>query len=80
MAIFKMSGDFLTPVKLVPFQYEKKIQKITEQNLEIILGLKFVCSEFSIGNFRLDTIGFDQETSSFAIIEYKKDQNFSIID
>jgi len=80
MAIFKISDKTLIPIKNIPFPREKEIQRITEQNIEIILGLKFICSEFSIGNFRLDTIGFEEETNSFAIIEYKKDLNFSIID
>lgn len=80
MAIFKISDKTLIPIKNIPFAREKEIQRITEQNIEIILGLKFICSEFSIGNFRLDTIGFEEETNSFAIIEYKKDLNFSIVD
>jgi len=80
MPIFGVSGKTLSPVKLISFPSEKAIQNITERNLDAIFGLKFVCSEFSVGNFRLDTIGFDEEAESFVIIEYKKDQNFSIID
>jgi len=59
---------------------ERQIQTITENNLEIIFGLQFVCSEFSTGAFRVDTVAFDPELSSFILIEYKKDQSFSIID
>jgi hypothetical protein len=80
MPLFRISGGSLTPIKLSCFKREKDIQSITEKNLEVIFGLKFVCSEFQVGNFRLDTTGFDEETNSFAIIEYKKDQNFSITD
>jgi hypothetical protein len=80
MAIFKISEKSLTLLKIITFSREKEIQKITEQNIEVVFGLKCICSEFSIGNFRLDTVGFDEETNSFAIIEYKRDQNFSIID
>lgn len=80
MAIFKICGKSLIPLKILTFSREKEIQKTTEQNIEVIFGLKFVCSEFSIGNFRLDTIGFDEETNSFVIIEYKRDKNFSIVD
>lgn len=80
MSLFRISDGSLTPIKLSCFKREKDIQCITEKNLDVIFGLKFVCSEFQVGNFRLDTIGFDKETNSFVIIEYKKDQNFSITD
>lgn len=80
MPIFAISGKSLNPIKTVTFSSEKAIQTITEGNLQVIFGFKFVCSEFLVGNFRLDTIGFDEEGKSFVIIEYKKDQNFSIID
>lgn len=80
MPLFKISGGSLTPIKLSSFKREKDIQSITEKNLEVIFGLKFVCSEFLVGHFRLDTIGFDEEINSFSIIEYKKDQNLSITD
>jgi len=43
-------------------------------------GLEFVRSEFTLNNFRLDTLAFDNESSSFVIIEYKRDKNFSVID
>ncbi len=80
MQIFEISGKSLFPIKYVPFPSEKEIQNVTEQNLQAIFGFKFICSEFSLGQFRLDTIGFDEESKSFVIIEYKKDQNFSVID
>jgi hypothetical protein len=80
MPIFGISGKSLTAINPVPFPSEKVMQSVTEQNLQLIFGIKFVCSEFSIGQFRLDTLGFDDELSSFVIIEYKKDQNFSVID
>ena len=80
MPIFKINEKSLIPLKIIAFSREKEIQNTTEQNIEVIFGLKFVCSEFSIGNFRLDTIGFDEDTKSFVIIEYKRDLNFSIVD
>lgn len=70
----------LSPIKEQPFKLEKEIQTLTEQNLEVIFGLKFVSSEFNIGNFRIDTLTYNPETNSFVIIEYKRDKNFSVID
>lgn len=77
--IYANSNGRLSPIKTTPF-LEKQIQTITENNLEIIFGFQFVCSEFSTGSFRVDTVAFDPETSSFVLIEYKKDQSFSVID
>jgi len=42
--------------------------------------LEFVKSEFTVKNFRIDTLGFDKENKSFVIIEYKKTKSFSVID
>lgn len=81
MALFKIEGNnSLERVKEHPFKLEKEIQSITEQNLQAIYSLDFVRSEFSLNNFRIDTLAFDRETSCFVIIEYKRDKNFSVVD
>lgn len=64
----------------MPFKREKEIQLITEANLSLIFGLSFVRSEFSLNSYRIDTLAFDENTSSFVIIEYKRDKSFSMID
>lgn len=70
----------LKPVSNIKFDLEKEIQVLFEKNLEELFNLQFVKSEFSIKNFRIDTLGYDSENKSFVIIEYKKDRNFSVID
>lgn len=80
MAIFSIDKDSLQKIQKIPFRNEKKIQNLTEQNLETIFALEFVRSEFSFGNLRIDTLAFDNETKSFVIIEYKQKKNFSVID
>ncbi len=81
MTIFTMKGDKLERIKEVTFSKEKEdIQQVVERNLKDILGLELVKSEFPLGNFRLDTLAFDDEAKSFVIIEYKKDKNYSVID
>lgn len=62
------------------FNNEKELQIFFEKNIEKILGFKFVETEFSVGNFRIDTLAFDEETKSFKIIEYKNVKNYSLID
>ena len=81
MPIFDISknGDFVQ-ITEKNFLIEKDIQKIVEKNIDTIFGLKFISSEYTLNNLRIDSLCFDTETNSFVIIEYKKDRNFSVID
>jgi predicted transport protein len=79
MALFKIAKK-LEAIKEKPFKLEKEIQSLTEENLDSVLRLEFVKSEFKINNFRIDTLAFDNESKAFVIIEYKRDKNFSVID
>ncbi len=81
MTLFKIEKDGKAKeIHEKPFKLEKELQKLCEDNLENIFGLELVKSEFSIHNFRIDTLAFDPESKSFAIIEYKRDRNFSVVD
>ena len=70
----------IKPVSNIKFDLEREIQILFENNLEELFNLQFIKSELTIKNFRIDTLGFDDENKSFVIIEYKKDRNFSVID
>ncbi len=80
MPIYKITKGKLTSIEEKKINLEVDLQKLVEKNLEIIFGLKFVSSEFSLKNFRIDTLAFDEENKAFVIIEYKRDRNFSVID
>ena len=80
MALFNISGGKLDQIKEFPFKLERELQELTEQNLAEVFGLHFVRSEFTINNFRVDTLAFDKDAKSFVIIEYKRNENFSVID
>lgn len=81
MALFKIeNNEQLEKIKEQPFKLEKDIQSLTEKNLKSIFGLDFVKSEFSLNNFRIDTLAYDKDAGTFVIIEYKRDKNFSVID
>ena len=43
-------------VEIELFRLERDIQVVIEKNTELIFGLEFVCSEFAIGEFRIDTL------------------------
>ena len=59
---------------------EKDIQKMTEDNLEEVFGLRFIETEFAVDSLRIDTLAFDNESNSFVIIEYKKIKSDSVAD
>lgn len=80
MIIYSIDDEKLTPIKKVKFKSEKELQALTEKNLEELFNLKFVATEFSVDNLRIDTLAFNEETNSFVIIEYKNTSNFSVID
>ncbi|MBR0008759.1 MULTISPECIES: DUF5655 domain-containing protein [Bacillus] len=81
MYLYKVNNqNQLEDIREKPFKKEKEIQDLFETNLQQMLGLSFVKSEFRISNFRIDTLAFDAETKSFVIIEYKNTKNFSVVD
>jgi predicted transport protein len=81
MRLFKLNHDnTLSQINEAKFGKEKILQAITEKNLNLIFGLELICSEFPVGDYRLDTLAFDPETKSFVIIEYKRSENRSVID
>ena len=80
MALFKNTSSKLEGIKENPFKLEREIQRLFENNLPLIMGLELVKSEFTIKNKRIDTLGYDQQSKAFVIIEYKKDKNSSVVD
>lgn len=64
------------------FKLEKDIQTFVENHIPDILGeeYEFVCTEFPVGDFRIDSLAFNKETKSFIIIEDKKVENKSLVD
>lgn len=80
MSLYNINNSKLEPIRKVEFKYERDLQKLTEENLDELFGLKFVASEFQLDNLRIDTLAFNEATKSFVIIEYKKGKNYSVID
>jgi predicted transport protein len=80
MNIYNSKSGSFSSIKEKPFKLEKEIQKIFEDNLEEILDLELVQSEFTIQNKRIDTLAFDKQNKAFIIIEYKRDKNSSVVD
>jgi predicted transport protein len=80
MKIYSTKNNTLSEIKSKTFRLEKDIQNLVEENLETLFGYDKIKSEFSIGDYRIDTLCYDKQNKSFIILEYKKDKNFSVID
>jgi len=80
MDLYDINGGKLNQVDLNSFKLEKEIQNLVEKNTQTLFDLEFVSTEFSVNNFRIDTLCFDEESNSFVIIEYKKGSSYSVID
>jgi len=80
MQIFQNNNQTLSTLRELPFKLEKEIQNLFEQNIELLSNLKLVKSEFTIKSNRIDTLAFDTESQAFVIIEYKRSQNYSVVD
>ena len=80
MDLYNLKNKKLTQVESKPFNLEKDIQTIIEENTQELFNLQFVTTEFSVGDFRIDSLCFDEENKSFVIIEYKKGKSYSVID
>jgi RecB family endonuclease NucS len=79
--IFKTSGNSVRELKGSSIALEKSLQTYIEQNLETMLGIKFLASEYSTGKThrgRIDTLGIDENYCP-VIIEYKRALNENVI-
>jgi predicted transport protein len=80
MILYNNNFSKLTEVKEKPFKLEREIQSIFENNLQEVMSLQLVKSEFAIKNKRIDSLAYDKQTNAFIIIEYKRDKNYSVVD
>src|SRR5437667_5802943 len=76
MPIFRIENQKVQQlgVKKDGFGKEKDLQDFFAENLEQILGVRFLAKEFKTPDGRIDTLGID-ENNSPVIIEYKWKEN-----
>ena len=80
MRVFSLRNNNIEEVEQERFKKEKEIQSLVESNLDTIFNLNFVSTELSVGDYRIDSLCYDEENNSFVIIEYKKGNSYSVID
>lgn len=81
MPLYKLDSGKTIQIKPGTFPLERHLQRLFEQNLEDLLGVRFIASEVTTGDRqrgRIDTIGIDQDGNP-TIIEYKKSAKDNVI-
>src|SRR5690606_29248485 len=77
--LFKGSGNTLTELASASAPLERGLQTQFEHNLEALLGVRFLASEYvTTHGGRMDTLGLD-ENGYPVIIEYKRDRSENVI-
>ncbi len=78
--LFRLQNGTLAEIKGEASDFEKPLQTLIEKNLESLLGIRFVASEFVTKNpaGRIDTLGLDENLCP-VIIEYKRSSSENVI-
>jgi len=77
--LFRISSGHVDELTGTTDTVEKSVQTFFEKNLEALLGVRFLASEFTTSNGgRIDTLGLD-ENGCPVILEYKRAANENVI-
>ena len=79
--LFRLRPDRVEALSGESVQVEKSLQTIFEKNLEALLGVRFLATEYSTGAVhagRIDTLGLDEDSCP-VIIEYKRAMNENVV-
>ena len=79
--LFKINTGTLEGLDSDTFTFERDLQKLIEDNMEVVLGIKFLQSEYATGKEhrgRIDSLGIDENYCPI-IIEYKRSTNENVI-
>lgn len=79
--LFRLTHGKAGEMQGVASDLEKPLQTLIEKNLEVLLGVKFLSTEYPTGKThagRIDTLGLD-ENNSPVILEYKRSAGENVI-
>ncbi len=79
--LFRLAKDQATELQGNASDLEKPLQTLIENNLEPLLGIRFLATEYSTGKThagRIDSLGLD-ENNCPAILEYKRSTGENVI-
>lgn len=79
--VFRLSGGKAAELQGDASDLERPLQHLIEGNLEVLLGIRFLATEYSTGKThggRIDTLGLD-ENNCPVILEYKRSVGENVI-
>jgi predicted transport protein len=79
--LFRLQSGHATELQGDASDLEKPLQNLIEANLEVLLGIRFLATEYSTGKThggRIDTLGLD-ENNCPVILEYKRSVGENVI-
>ncbi|MET7534560.1 hypothetical protein [Streptomyces goshikiensis] len=75
-----MAGGSAVEIAARPAEVERHLQDVVEANMEAMLGVRFLASEYSTGPVhrgRIDSLGLD-ENGSPVVVEYKRGRDAGV--
>ncbi len=81
LKLFRINDGKATELAGTAFALERSLQKLIEENMETLFGVRFIATEYSTGvkhGGRIDSLGLD-ENGSPVIFEYKRASNENVI-
>ncbi|MFJ6755814.1 DUF5655 domain-containing protein [Streptomyces sp. NPDC091273] len=81
LRLFDVSGGGAVEFTARPAELERHLQDVVEDNMELLLGARFLASEYSTGPVhggRIDSLGID-ENGSPVVVEYKRGRDAGVI-
>jgi len=80
MPLYKIlpDGRILQQIARKEFSDEAQLHSLVEQNLQVLLGIRLIASEYSIPNGRIDSLGLAEDGVP-VIIEYKWKKELSAV-
>lgn len=77
--LYRFDGPKVSELAGGAMALEKSLQAVFEKNLEALLGVRFLASEFATNEGgRMDSLGID-ENNSPVVVEYKRSSNENVI-
>lgn len=78
MPLFKKKDSELILLNAIQPDKEKDLQRLIENNLQCVLDMHLLASEYRTSSGRIDTIAVDSEGAP-VVIEYKRNKNDNVI-
>lgn len=81
LRLFNVSGGGAVELTARSAELERHLQDVVEENMELLLGVRFLASEYStspVHGGRIDSLGID-ENGSPVVVEYKRGRDAGVI-